>query len=178
MNNFGFQINILYTNRFSAVFNPVSFLSSLPPWLVVLLISMLPFVELRGSIPVGIFYFHMAALPVFMISIFGNLIPVPFILLFFEKVERWLRKYPRWASVMDRIFEKTRKKASKKVEDYEALALIAFVAIPLPGTGAWTGSLIAYLFGLDIKRSFFYVVIGVLIAGIAVTLLSTGVLRL
>ncbi len=64
---------------------------------------------------------------------------------------------------MDRIFEKTRKKASKKVEEYEALALISFVAIPLPGTGAWTGALIAYLFGLDMKRSFFYIVIGVLI---------------
>lgn len=158
--------------------NPVSFLSSLPPWLVVLFISMLPFVELRGSIPVGILYFHMAPIPVFIISVFGNLIPVPFILLFFERVEQWLRKYPRWASVMDRIFEKTRKKASKRIEEYEALALIAFVGIPLPGTGAWTGSLIAYLFGLDIKKSFFYVVVGVLIAGVAITLISTGFLHL
>ncbi len=146
----------------------------MPPWLVVLLISMLPFIELRGSIPAGILVFHMDPMTVFIISIIGNLIPVPFILILFENVERWLRKYPRWAGLMDRIFEKTSKKASKKVEEYEALALILFVAIPLPGTGAWTGSLIAYLFGLDIKKSFFYIVIGVLIAGMVVTILSTG----
>ena len=147
---------------------------SLPPWLVVLLISMMPFIELRGSIPAGILVFHMDPITVLIISIIGNLIPVPFILILFEKIEAWLRKYGFWANLMDRIFEKTRKKASKKVEEYEALALISFVAIPLPGTGAWTGALIAYLFGLDMKRSFFYIVIGVLIAGIAVTLLSTG----
>ena len=147
---------------------------SVPPWLVVLLISMLPFIELRGSIPTGILIFHMDPISVLIISIIGNLIPVPFILILFEKIEMWLRKYEFWRRLMDRVFEKTRRRASKKVEEYEALALILFVAIPLPGTGAWTGALIAYLFGLELKRSFFYIVIGVLIAGIAVTLLSTG----
>ncbi len=156
------------------MFDIIGYLSSLPPWLVVLLISMLPFIELRGAIPTGILIFHMDPVSVLIISIIGNLIPVPFILILFEKIELWLRKYGFWANLMDRIFERTRKRASKKVEEYEALALISFVAIPLPGTGAWTGALIAYLFGLDLKRSFFYIVIGVLIAGIAVTLLSTG----
>ena len=165
---------ILYQNIFQPVFDIIGALSSLPPWLIVLFISMLPFIELRGSIPTGILVFHMDPLTVFVISIVGNLIPVPFILILFEKVERWLRKYPRWSRLMDRIFERTRSRASKKIEEYEALALISFVAIPLPGTGAWTGSLIAYLFGLDMKKSLFYIVIGVLIAGVAVTLLSTG----
>ena len=161
-------------SKSSAVFDITSMISSLPPWFIVLLISMLPFIELRGSIPTGILIFHMDPFTVFIISVIGNLIPVPFILILFEKIEIWLRKYDFWAKLMDRIFEKTRKRASKKVEEYEALALISFVAIPLPGTGAWTGALIAYLFGLDLKKSFFYIVIGVLIAGIAVTLLSTG----
>lgn len=152
----------------------IGVLSSLPPWLIVVLISMLPFVELRLAIPLGILNYHMDPLTVLIICIIGNLIPVPFILVLFERVERWLRKYPRWAGLMDKIFEKTRKKASKRVEKYEALALISFVAIPFPGTGAWTGSLIAYLFGLDVKKSFFYIAIGVLIAGMAVTLISTG----
>ena len=161
-------------SQYWTVLNIIDSLSSLPPWLVVLLISMLPFIELRGSIPAGILVFHMGPVSVLIISIIGNLIPVPVILILFEKIEVWLRKYRFWANLMDKIFEKTRKRASKKVEEYEALALISFVAIPLPGTGAWTGALIAYLFGLELKRSFFYIVIGVLIAGIAVTLLSTG----
>ena len=152
----------------------LSFISSLPPWLVVLLISMLPFIELRGAIPAGILVLHMDPLSVFIIAVIGNLIPVPFILILFEKVERWLRRYEFWTGLMDRIFEKTRNKASKKVEEYEALALVLFVAIPLPGTGAWTGALIAYLFGLDIKKSLFYIAVGVVMAGFAVTLISTG----
>jgi uncharacterized membrane protein len=149
-------------------------LSSLPPWTIVLLISMLPFIELRGSIPTGILVFHMDPATVLLMSLIGNLIPVPFILILFERTEKWLRKYEFWSKLMDRIFERTRKKASKKVEEYEALALIFFVAIPLPGTGAWTGSLIAYLFGMDIKKSFLYISIGVIIAGIAITLLCIG----
>ena len=143
-------------------------------WIIVIFVSMLPFLELRASIPLGILAFHLPALPVFIAAIISNLIIVPVILLFFGRIEEWLRRYGFWARLMDRTFERTRKRAGTKVERYEALALILFVGILLPGTGAWTGSLIAYLFGMDIKKSFIYISIGVIIAGIAITAMSIG----
>ena len=147
-------------------------------WLIVVFVSMLPFLELRASIPLGILAFGLPPVQVFLVAIISNMLIVPVILLLFERVEEWLRKYPFWAKRMDWLFERTRKRATTKVERYEALALILFVGVPLPGTGAWTGSLIAYLFGMDIKKSFIYISIGVLIAGVAIFAMSVGALSL
>jgi uncharacterized membrane protein len=126
----------------------VEFLAGLPAWLVVLLISMLPIVELRLAIPVGIGYYHMAWWYVYVVAVIGNLIPVPLILKFFAYAERFLRRWRRWARFFDKLFARTRKRAAKHILRYQELGLILFVAIPLPVTGAWTGSLIAYLFAL------------------------------
>jgi uncharacterized membrane protein len=134
---------------------------------------MLPWIELRGAIPVamspppGYEWEWWQAYP---LSVFGNMIPVPFILIFFGYIEKFLRRYDFWNGILDKLFDRTRKRASEKIKKYECLGLILFVAIPLPFTGAWTGSLISYLFGLKISKSIAMIFIGVLIAGIIVTI--------
>ncbi len=142
----------------------------------VFIISIFPFIELRGSIPLGI-YWGLNPWVVLIAAILGNMLPVPFILLFLEVMENYLRRYERIARAMDWIFERTYKKANKKVRRWEYLALIFFVAIPLPGTGAWTGSLIAYLFKFNIKKAFIAIFIGVVIAGGVVLAVTVGALN-
>lgn len=144
------------------------------PYLYVFLISMLPFVELRGAIPVGIISLGLDPFWVFFVAIAGNMVPVPFFLLFLKDIEKFLRRYESIAKKMDWLFERTRRKSEDKVKKWEYLALVLFVAIPLPGTGAWTGSLIAYLFGFEVKRAFLMILLGVLIAGLAVLLATLG----
>ena len=141
-------------------------------WLIIILISMSPWIELRGAIPIAILEYHWQWWQALPISVLGNMIPVPFILLLFRVVEKELRKNPTFNKLIDKLFDKTRKKANTKVEKYEELALVLFVAIPLPFTGAWTASLIAYLFNLDIKKSILTIFLGVIIAGLIVTILT------
>jgi uncharacterized membrane protein len=140
----------------------------IPIRLWVFIIAMAPFVELRLAIPIG--YGQMPLWQLFSIAVIGNMIPVPLILMFFSRVEIFLRKFRRWNFILTRLFERTRRKASTKLRKYGILALLLFVAIPLPGTGAWTGSLIAYIFGLKFSRSLLVIFLGVLLAGIIVTL--------
>jgi uncharacterized membrane protein len=130
---------------------------------------MIPFVELRGSIPVGFFIYDMEWWYIFPLAVIGNLLPVPIILKYLGKVEKWLRKYKRWNRFFTWLYAKTRKRADEKIKKYEAIGIMFFVAIPLPFTGAWTGSLIAYLFDIRFKRAFLVVTLGVIIAGIIVT---------
>jgi uncharacterized membrane protein len=101
------------------------------------------------------------------------MLPIPFILLFFGIVEKFLRRFKFWTNIMDWLFARTRRRADSKIRRYEYLGLILFVAIPLPFTGAWTGALIAYLFDLEFTKSLITIFIGVLIAAfimIALTL--------
>ncbi|EDY36350.1 Putative small multi-drug export protein [Aciduliprofundum boonei T469] len=146
-------------------------------YIYLFLVAMLPIAELRGAIPLGI-YWGLSPILVFIIAIIGNMVPVPLILLFLEGIEKYLRKSEKMARALDWIFERTYKKADEKVRRWEYLALILFVAIPLPGTGAWTGSLIAYLFKFDIKKSILSIFIGVLIAGLIVLIASLGFLNI
>lgn len=138
----------------------------------VFLISMIPIVELRGAIPVA-YAMGLGPLNSYIVSVIGNMLPVPFILLLITPFCNLLKKtkalawFPRW---LDAKVEKNR----HKVEKYAFWGLFLFVAIPLPGTGAWTGSLIASFLGFDFKRSFFSVLLGVLCAGLIMTLLSFG----
>ena len=142
-------------------------------------ISMVPIIELRGAIPAG------AALDVnmwlcFSAAVLGNLLPVPFLVLFGGKVLRWLASFPRFGKPFRKILEIGERKVAKMEKARRALfwGLLAFVAIPLPGTGAWTGSLIAITLGLDLKKSFPAIAVGVLIAGVVMTLGSYGVVAL
>jgi uncharacterized membrane protein len=146
-------------------------LELISPHLIIFIISMMPFVELRGAIPIGLGIYNLPVLQVLPTAIAGNILPVPFILLLFNYIEILLRKYRYWDRALTKLFDRTRKRASSKVQRYKTLALIAFVAVPLPFTGAWTGSLIAYLFGLKFTKSLLAISIGVIIAGLLVILI-------
>lgn len=141
------------------------------PWLIVLLISMLPIVELRGAIPVAIAVLGMPWQEAVPLAILGNMIPIPFLLLFLEWFLKLISRF-RWGQrFTDWLYGRTRSKG-KVVERYAELGLIVFVGIPLPGTGGWTGSLAAKIFGLDFWKSFLCVFIGVLLAALIVTLVT------
>ena len=114
----------------------------------------------------------------FAVAVIGNIIPIPFIILFLNKVENWLRKYRWWEKRIDKIFDNTRRRAKKSIERYGVIGLWLYVAIPLPVTGAWTGALIAYLFNLDIRRSMYSITAGVLTAGLIVLFITLGAVSL
>ncbi len=146
----------------------------LSPLIIVLIISMLPLVELRGAIPVAIAFFGMPWQEAVLISVIGNMLPIPLILLFmdwfFSLVSRfhWGKRFTHW------LFRRTRRKG-KVIERYEAVGLTIFVGIPLPGTGAWTGSFAANIFGIAFWKSLLYIFVGVLLAaGIVTTLTLLG----
>ncbi|MDI6817072.1 MAG: small multi-drug export protein [Actinomycetota bacterium] len=147
----------------------------LPAELIVFLFSALPIVELRGGIPLGIAIYKLEPWRVFLLACAGNLIPVVPLLLFLNPVSGWLAKRSRrFAALFDWLFEKTRKKHTDKMERYGAVGLFLFVGVPLPGTGAWTGALIAFLFDVHFKYAFPAILLGVLFAGIIMTAASTG----
>ena len=134
------------------------------------LISMVPIIELRGAIPAAAvlevpWYFAYPA------AVIGNLLPVPFILFFIEKIFAWMKKVRLFPKLIHWLEEKAQKGAAK-VEKYALFGLFLFVALPLPGTGAWTGSLIAALFHMNKKWSILSITLGVLTAGVIMTLVS------
>ena len=145
------------------------------PWLTTLLVSMTPIGELRAGIPVGL----TAGLPwweVYLIAVVGNLIPAILLLLFLEPVSNWMRKQWKWAEqFFTWLFERTRRRG-KVVDRYKALGLMIFVMIPLPITGAWTGSAAAFIFGVPNRFAIPAVIGGVMLAGAIVTLVSLGVI--
>ena len=138
--------------------------------LVVLVISALPVLELRGALPVAINLFHFPWYYALLLAIIGNLLPVPFLLLFLSNISRLLSKIGIFEKMLHWLFEHTRRRG-KIINRYERIGLTLFVAIPLPVTGAWTGSLAAVLFGLKFKHAFLSIFVGVLIAGAIVTCL-------
>jgi uncharacterized membrane protein len=149
-----------------------SLLGGLPHWLLLIILSMVPFTELRATIPLGILEYHIDPVTTFVLCVAGNMVPVPFILLLFHKVEEFLRRFGFFNRLFDRLFDRTIRRADRSIRRYEELGLFAFVAIPLPFTGAWTGSLIAYLFDLDFRMSLIVIFAGVLAAGVAVTTIT------
>lgn len=143
----------------------------LAPELIVFLVATLPIIELRGAIPLGINLFNFPWYKVVPLAIFGNLVPVPFILVFLEKVAKFLSRSRLFKKFFDWLFTRTRKK-SRLIEEYEMIGLMLFVAIPLPVTGAWTGAVAAFLLGLKFKGALIAIFLGVLIAATVVTVLS------
>jgi uncharacterized membrane protein len=143
----------------------------LPSELIVFLISMTPVSELRGAIPLALTLYHLPWWKAFLISVIGNILIILPVIIFLEKSsELLMRKSKVLNSFFNWLFERTRKKISKSYDKYRNLALLIFVAIPLPMTGAWTGSVAAYLLGLSKKEAFIYIGLGVVGAGIIVTL--------
>lgn len=149
-------------------------MGSLKNLIYVLVISMVPVIELRGAIPVGL-GLGLDFWPVFFASMIGNLLPVPILILFTRRVFEWLRKK---SALLERFVSRLEKKAASKedlLKKYELLGLCILVAIPLPGTGAWTGSLVAAVFDMRLKHAFPAIALGVFIAGIIVSAVSFGV---
>ena len=154
----------------------------LKKYIILFLISMVPLIELRGSIPIGLSSLWggpIPVLPLYIICILGNMLPVPFIYLFARRVLEWgsdkkyIGKFFKWC------LEKG-EKGGKKLQEKAGktglfFALLIFVGIPLPGTGAWTGTLAASILDMDFKRSILAVMLGVILAGIIMGLASAGV---
>jgi len=136
--------------------------------LQVLGIAASPISELRGAIPWAILKLDFPWYYAFLIAFIGNLLPVPFILLFLDTFSRLLSKVRFFDRILNWLFERTRRRG-RIIERYERIGLALFVAIPLPITGAWTGSLAAVLFGLKFKHALLSIVVGVIIAGVIVT---------
>lgn len=147
--------------------------------ILVFLISMVPVIELRGAIPVGILTDGLSPWLVCILAIIGNMLPVPFILLFIRKILNWMKGRPKLGKIAIKLEERAEKK-SGKVRQSELVGLCLFVAIPLPGTGAWTGALIAALMKMRIRRALPTILLGVVTAGVAVTLIlqfGSGILK-
>ncbi len=136
-------------------------------------ISMVPIIELRGALPYGI-ALGLNPWVSFAVSVVGNLIPVPFILLLIRKIFNWLRKGKWWGPKIEWLERKGHLKG-RLVTKYRTLGLVLLVAIPLPGTGAWTGALVAALLNIRIKTAVPAILLGVIIAGLIVLGVSYGV---
>ena len=140
--------------------------------LITLLISMVPVIELRGAIPYAIGKFGMDPWLAFGLGVLGNMLPVPFILLFIRKIFNWMKRYEKLGRVVTKLENRAANK-SESVKKYELVGLCILVAIPLPGTGAWTGALVAALMDMRIRRALPTIFIGVVIAGVVVTLVTS-----
>ena len=142
--------------------------------LVVFIISLLPILELRG----GLIAASLLKLPFvssFIICFIGNILPIPLILLFLDKVFGMLKRNDTIKKWIDKL-EKRSLDKSEQIKKYQYLGLFLFVAIPLPGTGAWTGSMIASLMGMERKKTFVAIALGILGAGIIMSIFSYGIL--
>ncbi|MDE5964225.1 MAG: small multi-drug export protein [Eubacterium sp.] len=143
----------------------------IPDWLVVFIISLCPVLECRLGMFTAIVLLGMNPFVGFIISFLGNILPIPFILLLINWIFKVLKKVPGINKIIYWLEEKTLKKRDK-IDKYGIWGLLLFVAIPLPGTGGWTGALLASLLQLDKKKSFGVISIGVFIAGLIISVLS------
>lgn len=135
------------------------------------LLSALPVTEQRATIPLGIIAYNMNPILTMVICFLGNMLPVPFILYLFNSIFTWMKKYKIFKGINNIIDNKINKN-SHKFEKYKELALIIFIAIPLPTTGVWTGTAIAAFLNLNKKKSFFCAIIGGILSAVTVTILS------
>lgn len=148
-------------------------------YLIVFFISMVPLVELRGAIPYGLVVLGLPVVPTYIMSIVGNMLPVPIIFLFARKVLLWGKDKPYIGKFFTFCLEKGEqggRKLQEKAGRGLFVALMLFVGIPLPGTGAWTGTLAASLLDMDFKSSVLAVMLGVLLAGVIMGAASAGLL--
>lgn len=139
---------------------------------IVFIVSLLPILELRGGL-IAAKILGIDFAKAFLICYIGNMLPIPFILLFIRKIFIWLKKFKKVNGLIEKLEVRSIRKA-EKIKKYRLWGLFAFVAIPLPGTGAWTGALAADLFDIRIKNSLPVIAAGVLVAGLIVSALSYG----
>lgn len=142
--------------------------------LITFLMAMVPVIELRGAIPYGVAN-GVGIWTAIGVSIIGNLVPVPFIILFIKKIFAWMRAH---MEKLNGLVDKLEARAESKretVDKYAFWGLMILVAIPLPGTGAWTGALVAAMMDMKLKRAFPAIALGVIIAGVIVSVITYGV---
>jgi len=140
---------------------------------------MVPIFELRGALPVAVLLYQMDIAPALALSVFGNILPVPVLLLFLGPVSEWLRRWNTWDRFFTWLFRRTRRDYGSRIERFKTLALTLFVAIPLPVTGAWTGSAAAFIFGFRFRTALLAISAGVLMASFIVTaLIVVGMLHM
>jgi uncharacterized membrane protein len=147
----------------------INHLKVIPKEWVVFIVSALPLSELRGGIPIGL-AFGFTWQKALLFSLAGNLLPILPVLLLLEPVSEKLRRFRLWRRFFDWLFAKTKQKA-ELIQKYEAIGLALFVAVPLPMTGAWSGAIAASLFKIKLRYAFWAIALGVLGAGIIVTIL-------
>ena len=154
------------------------FSQTIPAELTVFVLSLMPVIELRGGVPFGMAVLGLPAYLAFPAAVVGNLIPAPFIIVYIRRIFLWIRrKVPRLNHLVDKLERKAHLKG-QKVTKYKYLGLLLFVAIPLPGTGAWTGSLAAAFLDMPLRKALPSIIAGVLIAGVAISILTFGVASL
>lgn len=141
-----------------------------------MLVSMIPVVELRGGLPFGKAYLGLSYPVAFLASVLGNVIPAPFVVIYIRRFFKWLRRNIPWLNgAVDKLEHKAHLKG-RKVTRYEYLGLFFFVAIPLPGTGAWTGAMVAAFLDMPLRKALPSIICGVISAGlIMMALTSVGI---
>ncbi len=144
----------------------------LPPEVIIFIVSLMPILELRGGL-IAAYALGVNLFVAFPICVLGNMVPIPLILFFIRKIINWLKKFKHLAKVADWIERKAATK-SKNFNKYRFWGLLLFVGIPLPGTGAWTGALVADALNMRFKNSIIAIFFGVIMAGIIISLASYG----
>lgn len=147
-----------------------------PEELIAFVISLCPVLECRGGM-IAARFMEIPFIKAFLICYIGNMLPIPFIILFIRKIFEFLRKFKFFAKIVEKLEAKTEKN-KEKVMKYEAWGLLLFVAIPLPGTGGWTGALMAALLDIRFKRALPIIALGVLIAGFIMSGLTYGLFQM
>ena len=154
----------------------LQYLAGLPHELIAFIISMVPLIELRG----GVIYAAAQGLPIYQtlfLTIAGNILPIPFILIFIKHIFKFFRKHGIMVNIVDKVTERALNQ-SHRVENLEFLGLILFVGIPLPGTGAWTGALIASLLNIKFTKAITAIFLGVVLAALIMSLGSYGLINI
>ena len=147
--------------------------TTLGKWIATIIISMVPVIELRAGIPYGV-GFGLPYWEAFIAAFIGNMIPIPFILLLLRRIFEWLKTYDKTRGLVEKLEQRAHLKG-EKVAKYREIGLFILVAIPLPGTGAWTGALVASVLDIRMKKALPIIALGVLTAGLIVLLISHGV---
>jgi uncharacterized membrane protein len=141
----------------------------------VFIISLMPILELRGGL-LAASLIGLDPIPSYIISVIGNILPVPFILWFMGSILKWMKQTKKLKKIANWLDKKVEKNRSK-IEKFGFFGLVLFVGIPLPGTGAWTGCLVASVLEMDKKKSFIATMIGIIMASIIMMLISFGILK-
>ena len=152
----------------------IKLLGPLGKELIIFIISIMPVLELRGGL-IAATLLKVPFFKAYIISIIGNVLPIPLVLLFLEKIFDLLKRVKLTSKVINKLEKKILSKKGQ-IDKYGYFGLLLFVGIPLPGTGAWTGSALAVLLHLDRKKSFIYILLGVILASIIMSIFSYGIL--